>query len=72
MPRFFDPADADFVADPYPTLNALRELGPLHRDDEWNLWLVTRHADVRAVQLDRRLGRVKQGHPLPHDLRPHP
>ena len=70
MPAFFDPSDPDFIADPYPTLNALREAGPLHRDAEWNLWLVTRFRDVRAVQLDRRLGRVKQGYALPTDLRP--
>ena len=70
MPEFFDPADRAFIDNPYPTLNALREQAPLHRDTEWNLWLVTRYADVRAVQLDRRLGRVKQGHALPADLRP--
>ena len=70
MPEFFDPADRAFIDDPYPTLNALRERAPLHRDTEWNLWLVTRYSDVRAVQLDRRLGRVKQGHALPSDLRP--
>ena len=70
MPAFFDPTDRAFIDDPYPTLNALREQGPLHRDAEWNLWLVTRHADVRAVQLDRRLGRVQRGHALPTDLRP--
>lgn len=70
MPEFFDPSDRSFIDNPYPTLNALREQAPLHRDTEWNLWLVTRYADVRAVQLDRRLGRVKQGHALPSDLRP--
>ena len=70
MPDFFDPADPDFIEDPYPTLNALRERGPVHRDSGWGLWLVTRHADVRSVQLDRRLGRVKHGHALPSDLRP--
>ena len=70
MPSFFDPADPGFIENPYPTLNALRERGPIHRDEDWNLWLVTRYSDVRAIQLDRRLGRVKQGHALPTDLRP--
>ena len=70
MPEFFDPTDRSFIDDPYPTLNALRERAPIHRDTEWNLWLVTRYADVRAVQLDRRLGRVRQGYALPSDLRP--
>ena len=70
MPDFFDTSDPDFIADPYPTLNALRERGPVHRDDAWNLWLVTRHRDVRSAQLDRRLGRVRRGHALPSDFRP--
>ncbi|MCY3579284.1 MAG: cytochrome P450 [bacterium] len=70
MGRFFDPSDLGFIADPYPTLNALREEGPIHYDPDFDLWFVTRYQDVRNVQLDRRLGRVKQGHALPHDLRP--
>ena len=70
MSRFFDPADPDFVADPYPTLNALRERGPLHYDEGFDLWLVPRYQDVRAVQLDRRMGRVRDGHARPLDLRP--
>ena len=70
MAEFFDPADPEFIRNPYPALNRLRERGPLHRDDDWGLWLVTRYQDVRTVQLDRRFGRVKQGHALPSDLRP--
>ena len=70
MVRYFDPADPDFIADPYPTLNALRERGPLHYDDGFDLWLVTRHRDVRSVQLSRRMGRVEDGHARPLDLRP--
>jgi cytochrome P450 len=53
----FDPADAAFVADPYPQLDALREAGPVHRDERLDRWFVTRHADVRAWLRDRRLGR---------------
>lgn len=70
MPVFFDPADPAFIKDPYPTLNALREAGPLHWESDWNLWLITRHDDVRAAQLDRRLGRVRDGHARPSDFRP--
>lgn len=70
MADFFDPADRAFIENPYPVLNDLRESGPLHHDHEWGLWLVTRHRDVRSAQLDRRLGRVKQGYALPSDLRP--
>ena len=70
MSEFFDPADPTFIADPYPTLNALRESGPVHRDGEWDLWLITRHADVKAAQLDRRLGSVQHGHARPDEFRP--
>ncbi len=70
MAEFFNPADPNFIRDPYPVLNDLRERGPIHRDHAWGLWLVTRYRDVRAAQLDRRLGRVRHGHALPSDLRP--
>lgn len=70
MAVFFDPADPSFIDDPYPTLNALREAGPLHWEPDWNMWLITRHDDVRAAQLDRRLGRVRDGYARPADYRP--
>ena len=70
MSEFFDPTDAAFIDDPYPTLNELREAGPLHWDSDWGLWLVTRHADVQAIQRDRRFGRVRHGHAEPSDFRP--
>jgi len=53
----FDLADAGFVADPYPGLNALREAAPLVYDERLGRWFVTRHTDVRACLRDRRLGR---------------
>ncbi len=53
----FDPADAAFIADPYPHLDALREAGAVHRDERLDRWFVTRHADVRGCLRDRRLGR---------------
>src|SRR5579884_647779 len=52
-----DSADASFIADPYPRLDALREAGPVHHDERLARWFVTRHADVRACLRDRRLGR---------------
>ena len=54
----FDPADPGFIADPYPTYAALRELAPIHHDPRSDRWLVTRHADVRALLRDPRLGRT--------------
>ena len=53
----FDPTDRDFIADPYPALNALREATPLVFDEGLDRWFVTRHADVRACLRDKRLGR---------------
>jgi cytochrome P450 len=50
--------DPDFIQDPHPTLNAMRETGPVLYDEVSNLWLVTRHEDVRTCLRDRRLGRV--------------
>src|SRR5580704_15575354 len=53
----FEPSDLAFIADPYPTLAALREAAPVHYDERLDRWLVTRHKDVRASLRDRRLGR---------------
>jgi len=53
----FDPADPSFVAEPYAHLDALREAGPIHYDERFDRWFVTRHGDVRACLRDRRLGR---------------
>src|ERR1700761_5877510 len=53
----FDPTDGDFIADPYPALNDLREQTPLLHDERLERWFVTRHADVRGCLRDKRLGR---------------
>jgi cytochrome P450 len=53
----FDPTAAEFLADPYPTLESLREATPVFFHDGLDRWFVTRHADVRACLRDRRLGR---------------
>jgi cytochrome P450 len=60
MIDFSDPA---FQADPYPTLNAVREQVPgfLSRKPRGvgqEVWCLTRWDDVAAAQRDRRLGRV--------------
>jgi cytochrome P450 len=53
----FDPSDPTFVADPYPTLNRLRESARAFYDADRGRWFVTRHEDVRACLRDKRLGR---------------
>jgi cytochrome P450 len=53
----FDPADPDFIADPYPVLNAIREATPGFRNPMNGQWTITRFADVQETLRDRRLGR---------------
>jgi cytochrome P450 len=53
----FDPSDPEFLADPYPVLNRLRERVPLFYDAGRERWFVTRHEDVRSCLRDKRLGR---------------
>jgi cytochrome P450 len=53
----FDPSDPEFLADPYPVLNRLRERTPLFYDAGRGRWFVTRHENVRSCLRDKRLGR---------------
>jgi cytochrome P450 len=53
----FDPSDPEFLLDPYPELNRLRERTPLFYDAGRERWFVTRHEDVRSCLRDKRLGR---------------
>lgn len=53
-----DLTDLTFLADPYPTLNRLREQAPILWNETSQQWLVTRWTDVHAALRDRRLGRV--------------
>ena len=48
-PHAFDPFDAEYLADPYPTLAALRTERPVFYDGALDMWVVTRHADVEHV-----------------------
>jgi len=50
----WDPWDAAFRRDPYPTYDRLRVDDPVHWSDHTGAWLVTRHADADAVLHDRR------------------
>jgi cytochrome P450 len=55
--------DAAFLANPYPTYQALREAGPLHWSEEFfgGAWLLTRHADVEQVLRDPRFSAQRTG-----------
>ena len=47
----FNPFGSAFRRDPYPLYRQLRETEPVHRT--LGMWVLTRHADVRAVLRDR-------------------
>jgi cytochrome P450 len=47
-----DPFSMEFLADPHPTHELLREAGPLVRLDKWNVYAVARYAEVWAVLND--------------------
>lgn len=44
-----------YRADPYPVLEELRDLEPVHRDEVLKRWVVTRHDDVHNTVNDRDL-----------------
>lgn len=55
--------DAAFLANPYPTYDALRQAGPIHWSEEFfgGAWLLTRHADVELVLRDPRFSAQRTG-----------
>lgn len=49
----YDPFDPPIVVDPFPTLNRLREEGPVFYLPELDHYIVTRYEDIEAILLDR-------------------
>lgn len=49
--------DPNFIRDPYPTLEELREGPGVFFDPVWKKLFFTRHEDIAALLKDRRLGR---------------
>ena len=54
----FDPADPDFLADPYPTFAALRALGAVHTHPLLGSPVAVSHAACSEVLRGRDLGRI--------------
>ncbi len=54
----FDPRSSEFVADPYPAYQRLREAGRAIWYEPTRQWLIPHYADVSAALRDRRLGRT--------------
>lgn len=50
--------DREFIADPYPVLNELREAAPIIWNDATQQWMLTRFGDVSAALKNRSLGRA--------------
>jgi len=55
--------DDDFLENPYPTYQVLRDAGPTHWSDEFfgGAWLLTRHEDVEAMLRDPRFSARRTG-----------
>jgi cytochrome P450 len=49
---FDDPLGPEFLEDPYPSLSVARDECPVHYIEKYNIWLVTRYADVKAILRD--------------------
>jgi len=54
----FDPADPEFLADPYPAFARLRAAGPVHWHPGLGLYVAVGHAACDALLRDRSLGRI--------------
>ena len=54
----FDPADPDFLADPYPVFAALRALGPVHEHPLLGNPVAVSHAACSELLRSRDLGRI--------------
>lgn len=48
----FDPLSDEYLNDPYPTLSAVREEGPIFFAPEIDMWAVTRYDDIDAILRD--------------------
>ncbi|HEX5479074.1 MAG TPA: cytochrome P450 [Dehalococcoidia bacterium] len=49
------PFDPGFAENPHPALDLLRERDPIHWDDAFKRWVMTRHDDIDALLRDRSL-----------------
>ena len=49
---YYDPYDADINADPYPTFQRLRDEAPIYYNEQYDVWVLSRHADVEKGLVD--------------------
>ena len=48
----FDPLSPVQLEDPYPIYARLRAEEPIHYEEKFDLWIISRHDDVEAVAMD--------------------
>ena len=51
---YYDPYDAEINADPYPTYRRLREEAPIYYNERYDVWALSRYADVEQGLVDWR------------------
>jgi cytochrome P450 len=49
---YYDPYDADISADPFPTFRRLRDEAPIYYNEKFDVWALSRHADVEKGLVD--------------------
>ena len=49
---YYDPYDIDINTDPYPTFRRLRDEAPIYYNEKYDVWALSRHADVERGLLD--------------------
>jgi len=64
----FDPQSDSFASDPYPTYAALRDHGRPWYFEGYDIWLLSRYADVQAAAVHPRLIRSLDGISTPEEI----
>jgi cytochrome P450 len=49
---YYDPYDVDINTDPYPTFKRLRDEAPVYYNERYDVWALSRHADVEKGLVD--------------------
>src|SRR5438067_7005074 len=49
---YYDPFDVAINADPYPTFKRLRDEAPIYHNERYDVWALSRHADVEKGHVD--------------------
>lgn len=64
----FAPLSDEFAADPYPSYAALRDAEGLTYYPDFDIWLVSRFAEVSAIAMDKRMVRSLDGLVSPEEI----